>query len=142
MKALMLVLLLLIPVTVGAETAAQKRCHRCKPRHPVCTPRHVCAPPSSTAVPAKAEEPSVWQSVLTGFEVTAGFRWDYQRCLDDRRSTTPTTVQGHDPFFVGAQLRLPITENYGAFVSGDRDFVDDPQGNVRVGLYFKPFYHD
>lgn len=142
MKAVALFLLLMSTTTLDAH--ACKRCghpsHRTTPTHH--TPTKPC--PATPPVAAKPEEPSLGQQILNGFELNAGFRWDRFDCHDDlrltRRVELPPTA--HDPFFLGAQVRLPIYEGYGLFVRGERDWTEAPRGNVALGVYFKPFYRD
>lgn len=77
----------------------------------------------------EAPQSTLLSDLITGFEVTGGFRWDVTEC-----ETTDETRP-----YIGAQVRLPLGEYAGLFVSGDRDFIEKARGNFRVGIFYRPF---
>jgi hypothetical protein len=66
-----------------------------------------------------------------GFGVTAGFRFD-------QVLPTPVAESKHvDPFFIGLEYRAPLSERFDVFGNLDRDFVQAPNWNARVGVSYK-----
>jgi len=78
---------------------------------------------------------------LQHFALTAGFRWD-RECpeLDERGRTAPRNDSGfHDPFFVGAELRLPLGTYADFFGGADFDLEDQRWGSGRLGVAVRPW---
>ena len=129
MRTALLVLIALLVCGTAEAAKAVKPCTHCRNgRAAACT---------------VAKPYSFWDQALQGFRLTAGFRWD-QECpaghgeTNEFLTTTPK-VEVKDPFFVGAELRLPLAPKLEAFGNFDRDFVDAPRWNARAGVSFAPW---
>jgi len=91
---------------------------------------------------AKGKQPApsscAWQKIKDGFAVTAGFRWD-KECPDCPTILVPVPPRrgNCDPFFLGAELRLPITDELTLAGNFDRDWTDSPDWNARVHLSYR-----
>ena len=88
----------------------------------------------------------VWQQIKTGFEITAGFRWDREVvCPRAYISRYPVDRHQDDPAFLGLQVRLPLGEYYtlqGRFdrdIFEDSEFVTAPHWNGAVSIGWAPF---
>jgi hypothetical protein len=105
----------------------------------------VCVPEQRAAYSSTSSSSCVWDAVRDGFGLTAGFRWDREQGCPSCPTCTPAppTVTHHetqvDPFFVGAELRLPLASRVDAFGNIDRDFVEAPHWSARVGLSVRPW---
>lgn len=83
--------------------------------------------------------------LLDGFGLTAGFRWDRETvCPTCPHVCTPAPPpppheEQKDPFFVGAELRLPLTPHVDAFGNLDRDWTEAAHWNARVGISVRPW---
>jgi len=122
---LMVLTLALIAFSAAAAPAPAKKCPpKCHHRTGPCT-----------------ANTSILDHLVTGFEINAGFRWQTEsECPDPQSSTAPESESRvHDPFYIGAGLRLPLTPRAGAFFNFDRDFTDAPNWQARLGLSYAPF---
>ena len=127
-----LVALFISTMAVAAPVVPAKPCSQCKARH---------YPPSTTPAATSAAENGVWNQLLTGFELSAGWRWETEAgATDCEFSPAAAAVEVKDPFYIGASLRLPFTTNVGAFGAFDRDWTEAPNWQTRAGLYFTPFH--
>jgi hypothetical protein len=128
-KSFVMVLFLVI---LGTGLAEAKKCP------PNC--KHRKADACEKVKPAETGGSVLLAELIQGFEITGGFRWDFtEECASCAAPYVPTSHVSHDPAFIGAQLRVPVAQYGGLFVSGDRDFSEAPHGNVRVGVYFAPW---
>ena len=126
MRWLLLVCLLLVP------TMASARCgHKAK---------------SKTTVSKAQQSCDLWSQVKTGFEITAGFRWDREVvCPRSFIPRYPVDRHQDDPAFVGLELRLPLGEYYTVHGRFDRDIFEDsefvtaPHWNAAVSIGWAPF---
>ena len=126
-----LLLLLLVPALAFGATAKKtvKPCTRCA--HP-CT---------TTATRTEAGSYDMLGALIDGFSITSGFRWD-RACPEVDEHGVPVSGTGthnEDPFFVGADLRVPL--NSWASLGGnvDRDFVEAPHWSARVFVALHPW---
>jgi hypothetical protein len=104
-----------------------------------CKPVHHAKPRPSTCAPAPKSESCLWKQLRTGFELEGGFRWDQEHTCPTLTVPNPP-VKHTDPAFIGAQIRLPLNEYVGVFGAFDRDFVEAPTYQVRVGAFWRPFH--
>lgn len=108
-------------------TPASAKCKDQNVHHPRPLPRQTVAQPCTT---------SSWQKLKDGFAVTAGFRWD-RDCPEFR--TVLVRPGTSDPFFIGAELRVPLTDELTLAGNFDRDWTDAPDWNARVHLSYHVF---
>lgn len=85
----------------------------------------------------------LWPAIRDGFGLTAGFRWDQATecpmCPKPCAAVPPPPPTGHhDPFFIGAELRLPVSGRLAAFGNFDRDWTETARWNARLGVSFRP----
>lgn len=123
---------LLSPILIMASTSTAphhhtKNCHRCT---------NPCPPPV-----AQKHEANDWKS---GFEVVAGFRWDQEIECPTQTCPQPTSRQS-DPFYLGLQQRIPLTEYLTLQARVDRDlihdgdFLESPHWNGAVSVAWAPW---
>jgi hypothetical protein len=139
--------------------AALQKCHAPKIRHHwhsgarslqtgqfVAVRRETVYVTRSHEVVSEVERPaysststSVGNAFLDGLGLTAGFRWD-RECLDCQPvACAPPPTHNVDPFFVGAELRLPLASRLTAFGNVDRDWTEAPHWNARLGIAYRPW---
>ena len=124
MKTILILLMLLVPAVAWAAKCPPK----CKHRTAAKCPTHAY---------------SLWDQVVQGFELQAGFRWQSEEHLDcptlEVPNPPPSPPAVEDPFYVGAGIRLPLDNHAGVFGQFDRDFTEAPKWQVRVGLFYAPW---
>lgn len=83
---------------------------------------------------------SLAQQIKNNFYFTTGFRWD-QDCPATvcQQNPRPTDGGHHDPAFVGAMLRLPVSAHVVVGGNFDRDFTDAPNWNARAYIAVRPW---
>jgi len=139
--AVLMLLLIALPVSAARRKCPPTCKHR---RQPVCV---VHAP---TAAPAPALAPTLWDHVVQGFGIRAGFRWEREHvcptcpapvpCYTPPPPAPPTEEPGYrDPFFVGAELRLPLARGVQVFGAWDRDFTERANHQTTVGVVMAPW---
>ncbi len=138
--SLFLVLMSLATLAEAAPAKTHRNCKRCA--HPCATQE---AKPCTTAaqpVAAKGESYDAMGALLNGFSLTAGFRWD-RECPEVAEGSTMTSTTSHvgntDPFFVGAEARLPLNTWSDLGGNIDRDWTEAPHWNARVFVALHPW---
>jgi hypothetical protein len=132
----LIVVLLLVIATAPANATTKKPVHRCRPS---CTHARCGRDTVFVQSPPQVEKASeLYDTVLSGLFVDAGFRWESERDCPTRLVPVPSS-QVRDPFYVGLGLELPLAPHVRARGTWDREFTQAPEWQARAELVFFPF---
>lgn len=142
---------LLLMSAVMASPAWAHPCDPCPdaPRHAAqrIQPKRRAVRATPCIAPAKAPEcQGLLGQLADGLELTAGFRWQDELEPVDRWVPCAPPPRPRrdvkDPFYLGIGTRVGLTPRTVGFVEFDRDWTQEPRGQLRLGVAWRPLMRE